>query len=71
MPDKAFTVTTLASYWDCSVDEVYRLLRSKKLKGFKIGSAWRINPTAVKEYEDSFHEPTLQHMPVMRRFSIS
>ena len=71
MPDKAFTVITLASYWDCSVDEVYRLLRSKQLKGFKLGKAWRISPTAVREYEESFQEPTLHHTPVMRRFSIS
>ena len=49
--EKAYTVITLANHWDCSVDEVYRLLRRGELKGFKLGSAWRITQEAVKEFE--------------------
>ena len=58
MEDRAYTVTTLAMHWDCSPDEVYRLLRTRRLKGFKLGSAWRITKEAVKEYEGmDFPEP--------------
>lgn len=31
---------------------MYELLRTKKIKGFKIGSSWRIPMKAIKEYID-------------------
>lgn len=49
----AFTVESLAAYWCCSADVIYDLLRQKKLKGFKIGTSWRISPREVAAFEDN------------------
>jgi excisionase family DNA binding protein len=48
-----YTVDSLAARWMCSTDVIYDLLRKKKLKGFKIGCAWRINADAVNRFENN------------------
>lgn len=52
----AFTVETLAQRWCCSSDIIYDLLRTRKLKGFKVGSSWRISPEAVDHFENKTEE---------------
>jgi len=53
-----FTPFELASLWKCSEDVVQSLLRSRKLRGFKVGRLWRITDEARLEYETAEHEPT-------------
>ena len=48
-----YTPQTLAEKWGCSKDLVYDLLRSGKLRGFKLGRDWRISDEARLEYERS------------------
>ena len=38
-----YTPRTLAQTWDCSPDVVYDLLRTGKLKGFRVGRHWRVS----------------------------
>ena len=52
MQDAAFTVERLAQRWCCSTDIIYDLLRTRELKGFKIGKAWRISAAAVDRFEN-------------------
>lgn len=47
----AFTLAALAHRWSCSTDVVYDMLRKGILKGFKVGSNWRINAAEVDKYE--------------------
>lgn len=51
-----YTPKTLAALWGCSPDVVYTLLRARKLKGFKVGSIWRITDAARAEYEAAQEE---------------
>lgn len=46
-----YTPRTLAQTWDCSPDVVYDLLRTGKLKGFRVGRHWRVSDEARLEYE--------------------
>ena len=39
--------------WLCSTDAIYDLLKRGHLKGFKVGSGWRIAESAVLEYEQN------------------
>ena len=48
-----FTVEDLTMRWKCSADIVYDLLRSKRLSGFKLGSAWRVTAEAVSRFENN------------------
>lgn len=51
-----FTVESLAERWVCSTDLIYDLLRKKKLKAFKVGSAWRITAAEVHRFENPNEE---------------
>lgn len=46
-----YTPRTLAQAWECSPDVVYDLLRTGKLKGFRVGRHWRVSDEARLEYE--------------------
>ncbi|WP_423202433.1 helix-turn-helix domain-containing protein [Intestinimonas timonensis] len=46
-----YTPRTLSQTWDCSPDVVYDLLRTGKLKGFRVGRHWRVSDEARLEYE--------------------
>lgn len=52
MLQEVFTVDDLAKRWKCSADIVYDLLRKRHLKGFKLGSSWRISAEAVARFEN-------------------
>lgn len=53
MNDMAYTVDRLALRWCCSPDVIYDLLRKQKLKGFKLGSSWRISAANVELFENN------------------
>ena len=53
MMDMVFTIGELAQRWKCSADIVYDLLRKKQLRGFKLGSSWRITADAVAQFENN------------------
>ena len=44
---RVFTVDAVAAHLDCAEHTVYRLLTSGRLKGFKVGSAWRVTEEAL------------------------
>lgn len=47
-----FTVEELAARWKCSRDVIYDMLRNKKLRGFKLGSSYRIGAAEVSRHEN-------------------
>ena len=52
MQADVFTVDELAARWKCSRDVIYDMLRSKKLRGFRLGSSYRIGAVEVERYEN-------------------
>jgi excisionase family DNA binding protein len=50
---RAHTPETLGRLWGVSAATVRNLVRSKKLKAFRIGRQIRIRPEHVEEYETS------------------
>ena len=48
-----YTPATLADRWGCKVCTVYDLLRTGKLKGFKLGKDWRITEEARAAFEEA------------------
>ena len=48
-----YTVEGLAKMWGVGISTIYMLLRTKELKGFKVGGSWRISSDAVFEYENA------------------
>jgi len=50
MKEKYLTPDQLAEAAQVSSDTILRLLRSKELKGFKIGGQWRIAESAWEKY---------------------
>lgn len=50
---KPFTVRALAEHWECSEDLIYKLLRTRKLGCYKVGSETRISTRHVAEYEQA------------------
>lgn len=65
-----YTPRTLAQTWDCSPDVVYDLLRTGKLKGFRVGRHWRVSDEARLEYEqrksDTAAATAVRKAPLMR-----
>lgn len=64
-----YTVPELAARWRCSADVVYDLLRQGKLRGFKLGSSWRITDEARIQYEQTpvrAAVPTVRRVPVLK-----
>ena len=52
MSPQVFTPADLAARWNCSLDTVYDLLRSGRLRGFHVGSQWRITDRQVERFEN-------------------
>ena len=52
MSPQVFTPADLAARWNCSLDVVYDLLRSGRLRGFHVGSQWRITDRHVERFEN-------------------
>jgi excisionase family DNA binding protein len=44
------TVGMLADYLRCHPSTIYRLLRQKRLPGFKIGSDWRFKKSVIDQW---------------------
>lgn len=65
-----YTPRTLAQTWECSPDVVYDLLRTGKLKGFRVGRKWRVSDDARLEYEqrksDTVAATAEKNAPLMR-----
>ena len=52
MSPQVFTPADLAARWNCALDTVYDLLRSGRLRGFHVGSQWRITDRQVERFEN-------------------
>jgi len=48
-PERLDDVRRVADYLGVSIPTLYRLLRSGKLKGHKVGGQWRISREAVEQ----------------------
>lgn len=57
-----YNVPEVAAHWGVTSQTVYNLLRSGKLKGFKIGRDWRISEEAVHAFETG--EPVKESTPL-------
>lgn len=45
-----FTVPELAEYLGIGRNRAYDLLRTKTIKGFRIGNTWKVSKAAIDEY---------------------
>lgn len=52
MPSQVFTPADLAARWGEYLDVVYDLLRSGRLRGFHVGSQWRITDRQIERFEN-------------------
>lgn len=51
MQDKYLTVDELSEYLQVHRTTIYRLLKQRKLPGFRIGSDWRFNLETIKQWQ--------------------
>jgi len=51
MTRAAFRPAEVAARWACSRGHVYRMLRSREVRGFKVGKDWRIPADEVDRIE--------------------
>ena len=51
--EQYFTIRGIANLWSVSEQTVRNLLRTGKLKGFKVGRGWRVSTEALRQYEES------------------
>ena len=49
--DDIFTIKELADHLRVHPTTIYRLLRQGRLPGFRVGSNWRFNRTAIEQWE--------------------
>ena len=52
LPDRHFTVKSLAAYWGVSTSHIYNLIHSDVLRHMRIGDSIRIPKVFVKEFEE-------------------
>lgn len=45
------TITELSRHLRVHPTTIYRLLRQGRIPGFRVGSAWRFNRTAIEKWE--------------------
>lgn len=50
MTDQVFTVAEAAKYLKVHEQTIYKLLRTGKLKGAKVGKDWRIHKDVLDDY---------------------
>ena len=48
--EEIYTPAEVAEAWGVSPNTIYALLKSGELKGFRIGTPWKIPASAVREY---------------------
>ena len=54
VPDNdIFTIKELSEHLRVHPTTVYRLLRQGQLPGFRVGSNWRFNRTAIEQWEQT------------------
>ena len=53
-PSVVHTVASLADHWLVDPSVIYRLIKSGKLKAFKVGKEFRVTDKAVREYEEGW-----------------
>ena len=51
MSNDLYTVEALADRWGTSARTIERMLQSKQIRGFKVGSSWRILVSEIEKYE--------------------
>src|SRR3990167_3095832 len=61
---RLYSPETLAEHWDCSVSHIKKMLRSGALRGFKIGTMWRIAAAEVERFECQGEGPKDASLPV-------
>jgi excisionase family DNA binding protein len=44
------TVSTLAEYLQCHPSTIYRMLKDKKIRAFKLGSDWRFEKSEINSW---------------------
>jgi excisionase family DNA binding protein len=49
--DDIFTIRELSEHLRVHPTTIYRLLRQGRLPGFRVGSNWRFNRTAIEQWE--------------------
>jgi len=58
---EVMTVKELADYLRVHPTTVYRLLRTRQLPGFRIGSEWRFNRAAIEQWQqEAEHAPSVK-----------
>jgi len=48
--DPILTVPVLAEYLLCHPSTIYRLLKSRRIPGFRVGSDWRFRKSAIDQW---------------------
>lgn len=51
-PSIVHSVAGLADYWMCEPETVRHLIRTGKLKAFRVGKELRVTDKALREYEE-------------------
>ena len=54
-PSVIHSVASLASYWQVEPSVIYKLVRSGKLKAFKVGKEIRVTDRALREFEEGVY----------------
>ncbi|HVN90097.1 MAG TPA: helix-turn-helix domain-containing protein [Candidatus Binataceae bacterium] len=49
--EEVFTIKELSDYLRVHPTTIYRLLRQGRLPGFRVGSNWRFNRSAIEQWE--------------------
>jgi len=58
---EVMTVKELAYYLRVHPTTVYRLLRTRQLPGFRVGSEWRFNRAAIEQWQqEAEHAPSVK-----------
>jgi len=58
---EVMTVKELADYLRVHPTAVYRLLRTRQLPGFRVGSEWRFNRAAIEQWQqEAEHAPSVK-----------
>lgn len=61
-----FTIRQLCERWQKSPDAIERLLKSRALRGLKIGGSWRVHQSAIAEFEADGISPRERPMEKFR-----
>jgi excisionase family DNA binding protein len=51
--EEILTITELSVHLRVHPTTIYRLLRERRIPGFRVGSAWRFNRSAIERWEQS------------------